>query len=266
MRKVVFLVLVLFAALALWFSIIFWVPSLSTRVLLISGKCPTADIAAQSCREVLSALGATGDIFGAVTSLFSGLALFAVAITLWVDSNAKRIARKPLVVTYLDNDSVVLDAPSVKESKKLRLTVTAKVANQTGEPALNVRVLSAILASGDRRDAPLVHLRLPLLSGGTEEVTYKAELTGTHLEALLAALTRDNTHVSLEVTTKYHSLEGVAWQTSATYELRCKLGERRRRLNAFRSGTDDFTQLWENDAAVPLDVDVRADSWSHRMA
>lgn len=74
------LVLVVFlAAIATWFSITYWSPALSGFVLEHSGKCPSRDLS--TCKDILSALGATGDIFGAVTSLFSGLALFAVAFT-----------------------------------------------------------------------------------------------------------------------------------------------------------------------------------------
>lgn len=266
MKRVVLLLAVLAGAIASWFSILFWGPSLSALLLVNTGKCSSGDISITSCRELLSALGATGDVFGAVTSLFSGLALFAVALTLWADSNSRRMARKPLVVTYLDNDSISLDRPKLGPNPELRFSMTAKTANQTGEPAMNVVVTGSIDVNNQSRPTPQIELRLPLLSGGTEEAGFKLELNGTHLQALLSAITREDAHVAFKIVTKYESLEGVAWATSAVYELRCKSAERRQRLNSFRSGTGDFAQLWENDAAVPLDVDVKSGSWSHKKA
>ena len=102
------------------------------------------------------------------------------------------------------------------------------------------------------------------MSGGSEEAAFKLVLDGSHLQGVLTALTQDANCVDLEIVTKYDSLEGIGWMTTAVYELRCKLGESRRRLNSFRSTTDDFAQLWQKDAAVALDVDVQNGSWRHK--
>jgi hypothetical protein len=264
MKRIGWPLIVFGLAVLTWLSVIYWVPHLSMRALVASGKCPDGDIAA--CKEVLSALGATGDIFGAVTSLFSGLALFAVAFTLWVDSKAHREGRKPLVIAYLDGDSVVLDEPTIGGQAGLSMTIEAKVANKTGEAALNVAVTIEIAVSGVSQLECAAHLRLPLLSGGTEDASIRVRLEGAQLQAVLGALTEDNSCVTFSVVTRYDSLENVGWTTRATYELTCRSGERRRRLNALRSGTDDFAELWQNNAAVSLDIDVRNGSWHHQMS
>lgn len=258
------LLIVFVVAIAAWLSSVLWVPELAQVLLRYTGKCASLDISKPECGDVLSSLGATGDVFGAATSLFSGLALFAVAFTLWLEANSRRESRKPLVVTYLDSDSVLLDRAVLLPEPSLRLSISSKVANQTGEPALNVRVSMQLSLSGREQHVPTRSLQLPLLSEGREESQSTVDLKGHTLQAILASLTQDGEPVSLEVTTTYDSLEGIRWTTSAVYLLRCKLGERRRRLNSFRSQTEDFIDLWQNDAAVPLDVEVRADSWRHK--
>jgi hypothetical protein len=258
------LLVVFVVAILAWLSSVLWVPELAQLLLRYTGKCVSLDISKPECGDVLSSLGATGDVFGAATSLFSGLALFAVAFTLWLEANSRRESRKPLVVTYLDSDSVVLDRAIHTPEPSLRLSVASKVANQTGEPALNVRVSMLLRSTGRTQQVPTRSLQLPLLSEGREESHSTVDLKGQVLQAMLASLTQDGEPISLDVTTTYDNLEGVRWTTSAVYLLQCKLGERRRRLNSFRSQTDDFAELWQNDAAVPLDVEVRADSWRHR--
>ena len=98
---------------------------------------------------MLSALGATGDIFGAMTSLFSGLALFAVAFTLWSDTNARREARKPLMLLSLDDDSVILRNPLLEPHLQLTLAVNANVVNKNGEAAFNI-VLNCSISSDNK--------------------------------------------------------------------------------------------------------------------
>lgn len=258
------LLVVFVVAIVAWLSSVFWVPELAHLLLRYSGKCASLDISNAECGEVLSSLGATGDVFGAATSLFSGLALFAVAFTLWLEAHARRESRKPLVITYLDSDSVLLDRANLLPEPSLRLSIASKVANQTGEPALNVRLSMQLSLPGQTQLVPTRSLQLPLLSDRREESESTVDLKGHALQAILASLTQDGQPISLEVTTTYDSLEGVRWTTSAVYLLRCKLGERKRRLNSFRSQTDDFSELWRNDAAVPLDVEVKADSWRHK--
>jgi hypothetical protein len=261
MRRYVWPLAIFLLAVIAWSSIVFLIPALSALVLKISGKCASEDIVA--CKDILSAFGATGDLFGAVTSLFSGLALFAVAFTLWADANAKRDARKPFVVTYLTEDSVVLDDPSSPEKAALTLSILANVSNKTGEAALNVSIDCQVSVSGTRQCAVTAHLKQPLVSGGSEEATFKLRLEGEVVQSILSSLTADNSVVEFAVSTYYDSLESISWSTKAVYEVRCKVGERRRRLNALRSGTEDFAELWKNSAAVPLDVEIRGGSWRH---
>lgn len=169
-------------------------------------------------------------------------------------------------MTYFDGDSITLDNPAAQAPAGLTMNVSGRVTNSTPEAALNVSVDCVVHVDTFERHVETQHLRLPLLAGGAEEVDYSIRLEGDELQAALSALTENGRCVALAVTTRYDSVESVQWTTSATFELRCKSGDRRRRLNALRSGTDDFEELWKNDAAVALDVDVKRGSWRHRKA
>ena len=103
----------------------------------------------------------------------------------------------------------------------------------------------------------------PLVSDGAEEFEETIEIKGAQLASLLSRLTEDQQPVLFSFRIEYNSLENVRWETRVAYEITCKAGDRRRRLNALRSGTDDFAGLWENGAEVSLEARVKAGSWAH---
>lgn len=263
MNRSFWLVVVLLISVILWFSVIIWAPVISLLFLSGSGLCPSASIV--ECKEVLSALGATGDIFGMVTSLFSGLTLFAVAFTLWMDVNARRDSRKPLVVTYLDQDSLILREPVPGKPPRLTLTLNAKVANKTGDAALNVWVKSEFFVANERLFEAEMWLKQPLMSSGTEDVSCDICVDGDDLLAALSDLTAAKS-MKLQLTTSYSSLEKVKWTTKVEYLLDCSKGDDLKRLNSLKSDTDDFGQLWANGANVGLDVTVVNGTWEHSGA
>lgn len=261
MKRISVLLIIFVASLGAWWSIVYIAPSIARSVLIASGKCPGADLL--NCKDVLSALGATGDIFGAITSLFSGLALFAVAFTLWSDTNARREARKPLVLLSLDDDSVILRNPILEPNLGLTLAVNAHVVNKNGEAAFNIALKCLISLDGRVLKTYDLALAQPLASEGKEEVDLDITLEDDMLKTILGALTDENKCVEFAFDVHYNSLENVKWSTRAIYELTCKVGDRRKRLNSLRSGTDDFNVLWANGAEVALGAQVRAGSWSH---
>lgn len=264
MRRVLGLLAIFGASLAAWWSIVYLSPGIARAVLVASGKCPTGDLL--TCKDTLSALGATGDVFGAVTSLFSGLALFAVAFTLWSETNARRESRKPLVLLSLNDDSVILKSPSLGPKLALTLAVNADVVNKNGEAAFNISLACALSLSNRVLMRHTVALAQPLASEGKEEVTIEIVLEDEVLKTVLGALTDEKQCVEFSFDAHYNSLENVKWSTKAVYELTCKVGDRRKRLNSLRSGTDDFATLWANGAEVALGAQVRAGSWSHKRA
>ncbi len=261
MKRLRWPLLIFILSVLAWYSVIKVSPIIAKEILLSSNECPSGSIAA--CKDILSALGASGDTFGAVTSLFSGLALFAVAYSIWSDANGRREARKPLVINYLDDSSIVIKNPRITPELQIELSVTSKVSNRNGEAALNVAVHCEI-SSGQRTLARFVkHLTQPLISDGSEVFEAAIAIKGPELALMLGRLTEDQQPVLATFKIEYNSLENVRWETTVAYELTSKAGDRRRRLNALRSGTDDFASLWENGVQVSLDTRVKEGSWAH---
>ena len=262
-KKSASLGLTLIGACALWFSTIYWVPLLAKHILQNAPEC--SDRTSRACGDILSSLGATGDLFGAVTSLFSGLALFSVALTLWNDTKSRREARKPLVAAYLDADSIILDDAKIKPDREISIKVSTKIKNLTSDAAINVRV--AVTLSYDHHNYSIEehHLEAPLASGVSEEVRVQGEIKGDFLNAFLAALTTQEHHVRLNIRTTYQSLEKVDWTTAASYRLTCGQQSHVDRLNAVRNRAENFAALWSNGAAVALNLHIEKGSWEHRQ-
>lgn len=259
-----FLVLtgILLGSLIVWASTLLWIPKISNFLINNSENCTTPYYA--ECANTISTYGATGDIFGAVTSLFSGLALFAVAFTLWMDIQTRREGRKPLVITHLSSDSLILDSPKISNGREIILQIEIEVMNQTTEAALNISLSGTLKNGSESLTLPLNHLEAPLNGGATGIIKLSHKLHGTHLQSFLSSLTEETQHIELEIQTHYQSLENVNWMTSAIYEIRCTQAGQRRKLNAVRADTDDFNELWINDAAVALEPTVKGGSWKHK--
>ena len=106
----------------LWISTIFLIPVASSFITNRSDECiamkasKTKDEIEKNtfaCQNVLSKYGATGDLFGAVTSLFSALGLFAVAATLHIEAKARRGQYKPFVVAQLRDPGFSVQTPDL---------------------------------------------------------------------------------------------------------------------------------------------------------
>lgn len=246
----------------LWISAILWVPTLSNY--MYDTHCADAD--ATICFNRIASYGSTGDIFGAVTSLFSGLALFAVAFTLWTDNQSRREGRKPLLISNLDSDSLSLESPELGEGGKITLSASVEIANQTHEAALNVSVRATISDVNEEIHLPQKFLPAPLGGQANSKITFSQDINGRQLSSFLSALTQQSAQrVELKITIEYQSLENVRWATCAIYILTCNNQEQRRKLNSVRSNTDDFQESWANGAAVAITASIEGGSWVHKM-
>lgn len=261
MRRMLWPLIILALSIITWLSTVKVTPLIANRIISESNECTKKTLL--ECKDVLSALGATGDVFGAMTSLFSGLALFAVAYTLWSDANSRRESKKPLIINYLDNNSITIKNPNIQTTSEIELFMTSVVCNKNGEAALNVSMRCEVMVGNKKLGEFNSFLKQPLVSEGKEEIEEVIKIKEDKLAQLLVNLTEDNKPVLLSIQILYNSLENVQWETRVSYNVSCKAGDRRKRLNSLRSKTDDFSDLWSNGAQVPLEVEVREGSWSH---
>ena len=265
MRRIIIPILILVASVALWMSTIVWLPKLALYVQMSAPVCQT-EIGVQSdeCKNILGQYGATGDLFGAMTSLFSGLALFAVAWTLWIEGKAARESKKPLIVCYLGKESISLEGPTHDSPKSLKVKINATIANQ-GEPALNVCVEGSLWAGRARLPLDATYVQVPLVAPGVADIAFALRPNGPDLNSLLQSLlANDGSLVELSMRMTCTSLEGVKWATEVSFHLSCENDSDRKRLLALQ-GTDptEFDRQWAGSAAVATNISIKPGTWTH---
>lgn len=202
-------------------------------------------------------------MFGIATSLFSGLALLAVALTLWADSKSRREGRKPLLTTNLTEDSLILESPEPGENIAITLRATLHIQNLTSEAAINISVEGTIKNESAQLELPQKFLESPLGSGISSPIEINTRITGETLRTFLSSLTEQK-DLQLILKTTYQSLENIHWETSATYIIKCTQSGQRQKLNSLRSNTEDFLDHWANNAAVSLNAEINGGSWTHK--
>ena len=219
-------------------------------------------LADASCAASFAALGQSGDIYGVASSLFSGLALFAVAATLWFDFSARRSSRKPLLVCTIDETKELsFDEPSHKRPRSVRFRAAVKV-KAAHDTAMNISANLMFRAGNFNLDLGRLHVQVPLLSGDSEILEYGSLLRETEIKMFVDELNQ-GTKMFLDVSAQCNSIEELRWQTSVTYELSFHNSD----IELIRKLTHDeavLIEAWQGGAAVSLDYKIEADSWSHK--
>lgn len=262
---------ILFVA-SIWVSSIFVVPKLT---LFLGDTVLCESLSSESvqqenkqlqkkCVNSIAELGATGDLFGAINSLFTGLALFAVAVTLWIDSKARRQSLKPLVISVADKDFFVIDDPKIHPESSLRLHVTPIISNIVNEPALNVSVLVSLEAKKSIHKLSERFYETPLVHGTSLPIEMEELIKGDFLVAFLASLTESSGHIKIVLETKYENLEQVRWLTKVSYVLELHNPSDIAKLNAVRGKDATMQNLWGN-SAVALKSAVETGSWKRYL-
>lgn len=261
MRKLVWILVVVVVA---WIATVFAVPKI-IMPLVASGysECESNDDADQErCSErIFSRVGQTGDLFGAATSLFSALGLFAVAYSVWNESRSARTAKKPLVLCTLGEEAIDLALPDF-DHKSLRMSIDAEVKN-LGEPALNVCLSASISANGVNIPFKKSHLEVPLATSGEEDIDLKLVLQNDDFTAFLNSLIRSGGSTELHVQLTYSSLERVSWVTKVIYILECDTHARNLLAALQGNSREQFDAHWANGAIAPIEASVKPGSWSH---
>jgi hypothetical protein len=262
--KILSLILFFVATVALWASTPRWISRVANWVAQVDPIKCKGGVSEEQCRQLISTFGATGDIFGAASSLFSALALFAVALTLWIEAKSRRDLKKPLLVPSINEETIVIDDPKDDGGFGVRLAMVVGISNQTVDAALDVLVKSHLFDGRDKISLPEIYIDVPVVVGATVSGDCFARISGPEMERMLSALTRDDGKVDLTIVVEYRSLEKAKWMTAVTYELSCHQSMDKKRLNAVRGDRTDIDELWAGGAAVSPVVRVKRGSWQHR--
>ena len=248
------LVLGVLVVVALWFSTIWLLPRLA-QMLAAVGYGPSE-------RE---SFGLVGDMFGAVNALFSGLALGAIALTLFLEARSRRESRKPLVVGGLESGEVTIGRPLIEGGETLvPLRVPIMLSNQSDDAALNVAASLSLLDGS--RTSWSVSLDGPLLREIRQEAALEVKLREREWMYLLAELTSQRP-VKMQLSTTYRSLEGVNWRTIVVYKFYVRTTDQHYgRLDPIRNGTWNDDGVWKDDGLVPVSTQIEPGSWDHMLA
>jgi hypothetical protein len=214
------------------------------------------------CLSAYAKIGQSGDAFGVASSLFSGLALFAVAATLWVEYAARRSSRKPLLVCTIEQaKEISFDEPSHTQPRSVRFqaSINVKAANDT---AMNIVVKAKVEAGKFDIDLGSKYVQVPLLDGQSNTLEFCERIGEKKIKALVDEIAR-STDIKLFVDARCNSLEGVIWETSVSYSLNFTNGDD----DLMRKLLHDETALllaWQGGAAVSMKYQIEDDSWLHK--
>jgi hypothetical protein len=252
---------VLGLAVMLWLSAIFWLPLITSWLRSRYPDCASDPIEA-ACSDIFQLLGTTGDLFGAVNALFSGIALFAVAWSIWTDSQARKLSKKPFLIVRLNEDSLTLDDAQFTEPKGLRFVIEAEIEN-LGEPSLNIQAAAFLDVAGRRFAIALASELLPMGASSSRDAIFRARLDREAIRALIQDFQHIGQHPMLSVSIEYSSLEEVRWETSVKYELETQ--DVAKLVALVDNRHEEFDRHWQGGVAVGLRATTQPGSWAHRQ-
>lgn len=181
-------------------------------------------------KSVAPRLGQVGDMFGAGSGLFAGVAVAAVAVVLVYDVSERRkdlqererairseqLELRPYVVGTVGDRDVRIDASHwVSEHLNVTLVLRVKLTNHTADPALNVTLRAEAIDRGV--STPPAAVALPVSVGDLEPTDLALTFAGVPAETALADLLNDSVHVRVDA--EYESLNGTGWYSRVTYVL-----------------------------------------------
>lgn len=211
-------------------------------------------------------VGLFGDMFGAVNSLFSGVALVGVVVTLYYQVWDKRREAKPFVVPSFDKLAACeVDRPDFRAGEQyLSMKFPVQLKNTGASAALNVEVkleIEDVAASADI---------LPIPLAASEEVSIEIEMEAVGKRAVALASGLRKSKLRLNVGVRCNSIDGVRWETVCSKNLQPSPLRRDEELRMLEQTLrtpdsqapigDDVVEWADGDTIVLVGNPVR-DSW-----
>jgi hypothetical protein len=216
---------------------------------------------AESCKTTVALLGQAGDTYGVVSSLFSGLALFAVAATLYADFAARKSSRKPLVVCTIDPvKEITFDEPSYTLPRSVRLVVSLQV-KAANESALNTEVEVKFSCGPFVINLGRRSVQIPLLSGDSTTLEFLGRIP--EIDTLVAQVNLGS-QMLIDVSAKCESIEGLRWETNVGYRLDFRKNADSAMMRLLIGDEQSLRDAWPADASIALKSQVQANSWKYK--
>lgn len=257
---------VFLAVLGLWVASIFVVPW-AAKKLHGAAECSVVQQSLDDdCEQQLrSTFGTFGDSFGAINSLFTGLALAGVVLTLFFQSEGARRVVKPFVIPKLRRDDadarISIRAPHrTSASVSLPIRVAVPLHNTGSFPSLNVSAEFAV--EGVTKSVTAV-TDVPLAAGDSSPCVLDFEVSGEEAKRFVDAVCSAGAKAHLQV--RFDSVEGLRWKSQASYLLTVNKGrpDDERLLRDAVDGALAPAHLWTTEETVDLDFSPVPGSWSY---
>jgi hypothetical protein len=263
---VIWLAAPLLARYPLWFYESFADACAKTKQTASSSEtpAPTASAAeiSDSCATLIARNGQSGDLYGVTSSLFSGLALFAVAYALWSDLAFRRRERRPMITcTLTDTQSLSFYKPILDATPKLFCLKGQITAASISEAAINIQITPVFIVGNQLFKLKTIHVGLPLPGGQATPVSLSYVLQ----EELIDCICKSSTglpQMQLKLLTECTNLDGEKFVSSVTYGLSLVFPDFATKILSVRHSGHAFDNAWSDEAAVDLQLTLEPGSWS----
>ncbi len=213
------------------------------------------------CNSFVGKMGQTGDVYGVTTSLFSGLALFAVAFALYADLGHRRRERKPLVVCNVENDGDINFDKPANDAEPKSCYFRGKIsASCIVETAINVNISPSLFISGEKFPLTKVFVGVPMESGKVYKIDLSDMLSRRAID-ILCQSKQQLPKVSLEFDVSCSNLDGESFFSSVLYDVSLLFDDNLHKIISMRQTGSGIDGAWDDRGAIPLRCSLKPNSW-----
>lgn len=223
----------------------------------------TAEVAkekSEDCSSFFAKQGQSGDLFGTVTSLFSGLALFGVAFTLYADLAYRRKERKPLLAcSPSESHALSFAKPTDAEPKSFYLVGKMNLSSIC-ETALNSRINPEISINNQWFKLREIDVGIPIQAGKELQFDLSDLLPKEAIE-MLCKDSREIPEMRLKIVCICTNLDGEKFSSEVIYKINLQFEDYVPKIMSMRHAGQKFDGKWDDRAGLLLKWNLEPGSW-----
>lgn len=221
----------------------------------------SASQAEYPCDSMISRRGQSGDIYGSVGSLFTGLALFGVAYTLLTDLSYRRRERKPIIVcAFEDKEEVFLKNSAPNDKLKTAAIAGKLVVRALNNAALNIKIDARLLVGENWFNLSSLDIDMPMRDGDDVKVDISHVLNEHVMLAFVHAFPNVPKFI-FEFRAKYQNLESAQFETSVRYRLSLRYANQASKILWFGADDPNNAEAWIDPTPVTLAPSLEPGTW-----
>lgn len=230
--------------------------------------------------DSVSELGATGDLFGAVSALFNGFAFLGVIVVLAYEMNERKkdLARhadlaeerrqemRPFITASIEE--FAFSEAKWKESEcSCEVNVGLRFENASPDIALNVTSTVCVeLTGGEARqtNSGPIEVGMPLTENQPSKHSGRFSLHANDAKDFLE-LIRSSSGATLSVDVYYNSLNGTKWFSSVAFDFSVKDSEKYRVDEILKKNVEYYVSGGFGANSPAIEYSVRSGSWKQEV-